>query len=307
MWLALIPIGAALGFSLLLAPDRSAPEFVPVPVVDAAGLARTVAADRDLAERARREPLSGPVRALGSAIREFHRLEPTDADTNRIAQARRSVDTALVDALAGGDDGPLLELRAVQLEGFLSEVRRFERTGEQSEELKALAGNFVRAMTAEGWCDGHELAPREAALRAMYKQMWNAFLGLEHRQGFGASLDEMRAMYGFFLSQRHVSRPMREALDAARRGAHSPAECAAIAEAERRGVEAWRLEHVKSLAAIDPAYPADYAVGVASYRHGEYGASVAAFRRWLEAHPEGPLALRARNFLRAAARADRVE
>jgi hypothetical protein len=306
MWLALIPVGAALAFSLLLAPSHAEPQGIPLPVVDAAALARGVAADGDLAERARREPLPGAVRALGSAIREFHSLEAADADAGRIGEARRKVNAALIDALAGGD-GPLLALRALQLEGFLAEVRRFERTGTPSEELSALAGGFVRAMTAEGWCEGHELAPREAALRTMFKQMWNAFLGFEHRAGFEPSVDEMRAVYGFFLAQRHVSRAMREALAAARRGARSPMACTAIAEAEGRGVEAWRLEHVKNLAAIDPAYPVDYALGVASYRHGDYSTSAAAFRRWLDGHPEGPLALRARNFLRAATQAEHLE
>jgi hypothetical protein len=306
MWLALIPFGAALALGLLLAPSRAAPESVPVPIVDQAALAHTVATDRDLAERAHREPLPGPVRALGSAIRELHSLEAAGADASRLGEARRRVDAALIESLAGGD-GPLLALRAVQLEGFLAEVRRFEDTGTPTEELTALAGNFVRSMTTEGWCEGHRLALDEAALRTMFKEMWNAFLGFSHRPGFEPTLDEMRAVYRFFLSQRHISRPMREAIAAARRGAHSATECAAIAEAEQRGVETWVLEHVKSLAAIDPAYPADYALGIASYRHGDYGAAAAAFRRWLEGHPDGPWALRARNFLRAAADADRAE
>src|SRR5258708_10458518 len=100
---------------------------------------------------------------------------------------------------------------------------------------------------------------------------------------------------------------MGDALGGARRGARDAKACTAIAEAERMAIESWRLEHVKALVAIDPAYPADYALGVASYRHGDYGASVTAFRRWLHDHPEGPLTLRAQNYLRAAADADRVE
>jgi hypothetical protein len=137
--------------------------------------------------------------------------------------------------------------------------------------------------------------------------MWNAFLGFPHRPGFEPTLDELRALYAFYLSWPHVSRGMREALAAARRGAHDEKACAAIDHGAQLAVESWRLEHVKSLAAIDPAYPADYALGIASYRHGDYRASVAAFRRWLSEHPEGPFALRARNFLRAAADAERVE
>ncbi len=301
--LALVPLGVAVVFGLLLAPRRAAPESIPVPVVDASALARTRAADRELSERAQREPLPGAVRALGSALRGYHTLEAAGAGQSQLSEARRKVDDALIDALAGGD-APLLALRATQLEGFVAEVRRFERTGEQSPELVALAGPFVHAMTVEGWCEGHELAPPEPALRTMYKLMWSAFLGLDHKPGFAPTLDEMRALYAFYLAQHHTSRGMREALAAARRGAHDAKACTAIDEAARAGAESWRLEHVKTIGAIDPAYPADYALGVASYAHGDYGASVAAFRRWLRDHPEGPLALRAQNYLRAAAAAD---
>jgi hypothetical protein len=306
MRLALIPIGVALVFGLLLLPRHAPPESVPLPIPDARALARTAAADHELAERARREPLPGAVRALGSAMRDFHFLEGRSAEPSEIGQARKSVDEALVDALAGGD-GPLLELRAVQLESFLDEVRRFESTGDQSAELLALSGGFVRAMTAEGWCEGHTLLPREPELRTMYKQMWNAFLGFEQRPAFQLSIDEQRAAQAFSLSHPHPSRAMREALAAARRGASDAKTCRAIDEAERHAVESWRLEHVKAIAAIDPAYPADYALGVARYRNGDYAAAAASFRRWLNDHPDGPLALRAQNNLRAAADAERVE
>jgi hypothetical protein len=306
MWLALIPLGAALALGLLLLPRRPPPDSVPVPIVDVAQLARTALADGELAEQARRQPLSGAVRALGSAMRDFHSLEATSADEGPLREARKKVTDALPAALAEGER-PLLALRAIQLEGFIGEVRRFERTGEQSAELSALAGGFVRAMTAEGWCTGHSLAPPETALRTLYKRMWNGLLGFEARPGFEPTLDETRALYAFYLDRPHISKGMRAALEAARRGARDGRQCSALTEAARQATRSWSLDHVKSLAAIDPAYPGDYALGVASYLHGDYAASAAAFRRWLESHPEGPLALRARNFLRAAADAERVE
>jgi TolA-binding protein len=98
---------------------------------------------------------------------------------------------------------------------------------------------------------------------------------------------------------------MREAILAARRGARDPSACLALDEAERASTEAWRLDHIGRLAAIDPAYPADYARGVVSFRRGDFGASAKAFEAWLQAHPGGPMSLRAQNFLRAAAAADR--
>jgi hypothetical protein len=262
---------------------------------------------------ARRQPLSAPVRALGSAIREFHTLEARGAkdgaaaektaggsvDTLALPQARAKVDAALVDALGAGEE-PLVELRAVQLEEFLSEADRFETTGEQSPELEAVAGGFVRAMTAEGWCVGHTLLPRRAELRVMYKEMWNAFLGVSERRAFRPSLDELRALYAFYLSHPHPTKAMRLALDAVRRGARDAKACAALVEGEQIALEAWRAERVKSLATLDPSYPGDYALGIVQYRRGDYGGAVAAFRRWLQVHPDGPWTLRAQNYLRAA-------
>lgn len=308
MWLALVPVGVALVLGVLLVPRSAEPEGVPLPLPDAASLARTVAADRALADRARHEPLPGAVRALGSAIRAFHTLEAHDAEAHQLYEARAAVDEDLALALAppAGTE-PLLELRALQLESFLDEVHRFEATGEQSEELGALAGAFVRAMTLEGWVQGHHVVADEAALRALFKNMWNGFLGPEVHAEFAPTLDEERALYAFYLSHPHPSRSMRDAIEAARRGARNAKDCSALEQAERAATESWRLEHIERLRAIDPSYPADYARGVASYGRGDFVASARAFRAWLIEHPEGPLSLRAKNYLRAAVAAESVE
>jgi hypothetical protein len=306
MWLALTPLAVALVFGLLLVPRRCPPEGMPLPVADARQIAHVVRADHELAEQGRREPLSGAVRALGSAVRQFHGLEARDADARAMGEARRAIDVALADAIPGGMGG-LLRLRAVQLEAFLEEVRLFAETGVQSDELHALAGAFVRSMTNEGWCEGHTFAPTPSVLRVMFKQMWNAFLGLENNHELEPSLDEQRVLYAFYLSHPHPSKASRQAIAAARRGARDAKACRAVAEAERTAIESWRLERIIRLSAIDPAYPADYARGVASFRRGDYGAAADAFRAWLGAHAEGPLALRAQNYLRAAVDANRAE
>jgi hypothetical protein len=319
--LALVPVGIAIVLGTLLAPHRAAPEGVPLPIADTRALARIVAADHELAERARRESLPGPLRALGSAIRDFHTLEARDADAHALGDARRSIDRALIDALPGGSDA-LLRLRAVELEGFVNEVKRFEEAGEESAELQALAGGFVRSMKNEGWCDGRTLAPAEPVLRVMFKQMWNAFLGLGASRGappaapsgqgvrlsaLDPTVDEQRALYAFYLSHARPSKAMGDAIASARRGARDAKSCAALVEAERVATESWRLEHIARLSAIDPSYPADYARGVAHFGRAEYRVSADAFRKWLGNHPDGPLALRAQNFLRVAADADRPE
>jgi len=304
--LAIVPIAVAVVLGLLLLPHRASPEAVPLPIADAHELAREAEADRDLADQARREPLPGAVRALGSAIRDFHAVEAREGEAWELGMARRAVDTVLPEAIAAGDDA-LLHLRGAQLEGFLIEIHRFETTGAESLELAGLAGGFIRTMRAEGWCDGHRLAAGDAALRAMFKQMWNAFIGFEERKGFGAPLDQQRALYAVYLLRPHPPQAVRGRLAAARRGARDAQACQNVADAERAATDAWRLERISRLSAIDPMYPAAYARGVVSFRRGDYAGAIAAFRAWLSEHPEGPLALRAQSYLRGAVDADRVE
>ncbi len=296
--LAVVPFGVAILFGLLLLPRTGTPDDVPVPIPDPAALAQTVALDRDRAASALREPLPGPVRALGSAIRAYHSIETSESAAD-IGRARGAVDAALVDALSSGDEA-LLRLRAVELEGFLAEIRRFESTGMESDELVALAGGFVRSMKIAGWCEGHTLAAREPALRTLFKEMWNSFLALGGRPGFDPTLDEQRALYALYLAAPHPSPTMRGAIESARRGARDANACEGVREAERNATEQWRLERIRRLGAIDPTYPAAFARGVASFRRADYQGASLAFRTWLEAHPEGPLSLRARSFLRAA-------
>ncbi len=306
--LAFVPLSVGLTFGVLLLPQRAAPEVVPLPAPDFRALSRAASEDHRLAEQARSVTLPGPIRALGSAVRDFHKLEADDADGRSLGNARRAVDDALIEALNGPDaERALLELRAVELEGFLAEVHRFESSGEESPELRALAGAFVRTMESEGWCAGHRLAPTEGPLRSMFKEMWSTFLGLDHRPAFALALDEERALYAFLIGHAHPSKAMRQSLDAARRGARDAKACQAIAEAEENATEAWRLERIARIGAIDPRYPTEFARGVASYRRGDFSGSAQAFRRWLQDHPDGPLTLRAENFLRAAVDAERIE
>jgi len=300
MWLALVPIAVAATLGVLLLPRQALPDGVPLPVPDGRGLTRAAAHDHELAEQARRQLLPPTVRALGSALRTFHMLEagaPAGKDT--LSQAHAALDATAATALREGDDA-MLRLRAVQLESFLAEVDRFEQTGVQSSELASIAGNFVAAMQAEGWCDGHSLVASDGALRAMFKEMWNRLLGLEKSLAFAVPLDEERALYALYLSRPHPAASARAALDAARRGAADARGCEAVDEAERIAIETWRIDRIARLSAIDSSYPAMYARGVANLRRGEYVHAAEDLTAWLHDHPDGALALRARAYLRAA-------
>jgi hypothetical protein len=305
-WLLLLPLGVAAVFGVLLLPWSVVPEGVPLPVPDRTALDGVTAADRAAALRARTEPLSGPVRALGSALRAYHTLEAKHAEDRELGDARTAIDKEIPDAFRQGDDA-VLALRAIELEGFLDEARHFEDTGRSSPELDALAGTFVQSMTNQGWCVGHTLLAGPAVLRVMYKEMWNGFVGVQGRPTFEPSLDEKRVLFAFYLAHPHPPTNARDQVDAMRRGARDAKDCAAADQLEKRSIERWRLERIGRIAAIDPDYPAAYARGVASYGAGAYEASVEAFRTWIQEHPDGPYTLRAQAFLRAAISAARID
>jgi hypothetical protein len=304
--LALVPLAAGAFVGLLLLPRRPLPTDVPIPIPDRAALARTAAADDALAARARATPLPGAVRALGSALRDFHSLEAKGAEARELAPARRAIDTTLIDALGAGDDA-LLELRAVQLGAFLAEVRGFESTGLESPELQALAGGFVRSMRSEGWCQGHKLALSETERRVLFKQMWSTLLGRDGRGPLALMVDEHRVLSALALAQPRLPPAQRAALAVDRASAKSDRECESVAISERKATEKLLLDRIARLSFVDPDYPAAYARGVARFQGGSFSAAVDDFREWLQDHPDGPLALRARGYLRAATSASAIE
>jgi hypothetical protein len=217
-----------------------------------------------------------------------------------MAEARRHIDLALVEVLGGPDAGrdELLDLRAVQLDEFMLEVHRLAVPGGASPELGELAGNFLQSMRADGWYDGRSLLPGDDVLRVMFKEMWNVLVGLQQRPDMALTLDEVRLLYAFYLRYPHRSRAMRAGLGPSDAGPGREPD-----RAERVAIEAWRIERIGRLAALDPAYPADFARGISRYRAGAFEASASCFRAWLRDHPDGPWTLRARNYLRAAEQA----
>jgi hypothetical protein len=301
-----VPVGASLLLGMLVLPRGAMPDALPLPVADRQNLRRTLELDGELAAKARLSALPGAVRALGSALRDFHVLEATGGEPARLAKARQTIDKALVEAQPAGDER-LLELRAVQLEAFLGEVNRFVSTGVESPELGALAGGFVRSMRSEGWCEGHRLVLTDPQLRAMFKQMWNTLLGVEEGSPFALTLDEKRTLYALRLAQPRLPARARDALADAKRAAKDERACASIEQSERRAVEHWSLDHIRQLASVDPDYPAAYARGIANLRGGSFAAAAEAFGEWLSAHPDGALALRARSYLRWALKAAPTE
>lgn len=297
--LGAVPVLAALlvGALMLPVPGGAQPDDVPLPMVSRAALDATERADDDAAERAAKEPLSQRVRAAGEAIRAFNTAEAREDPDAPWTDLRSSLDRAVSDALGTDGVDAMRALRSVQVSRFVGEVRRFEQTGETSAELDALAGGFFRRMADVGWVDGKRVLMNEDALRAAFKVKWNVTAKLDARAPFDLTLDENRALYAFYLSHPHAPENVRRAIDAARQSARKREDCAALDEGERMAIEQWRADKVDKLAKLDPEYPTAYALGVAQFRAGRYDLAQKSLSRWLDEHPDGAYALRARNYL----------
>lgn len=301
-WLALVPVTAGLLMMLLMMPRAAPPEDIPLPKIDARALGAVRKDDTDRAASARAKRLDGDVLLVGTTLRAMNKAMATNASEEEVSIARTALDHAFRSVVGDGErafDG-LRALRALQLEGFLAEVERFESTGRVTGELDELAGGFLDRMHAAGWLEGTKVVLDEDELRAAYKLVWSAQIGAERMAPLALSLDEQRVLYRFYLVHPHAPEAQRASYEAQRRSAKDFVDCERAVAEEKLAIEQWRLEKVKRLGEIDPAYPTAYALGVAYYRVGRHDASMEAFRAWLEKHPEGPLSLRARNHMKAA-------
>lgn len=304
-WLALIPVAAFVFVAPLMLPRSTPPDDVPLPSLNERLLRDIEAADDARARHAKDERLPGDLLALGTAIRSLHGLsvDPATSET-AILEVRRELDDARADV--GKRESAieeLLTLRAVQLDGFLREVERFEATGEATSELHELGGAFVERMRDAGWVEDRRVLLTPSQRRVAFKLVWNAVVGVEGLAPFEPSLDEQRALYALYLSRPHPPEFQRDALDERVRSSRSRATCERALIDERRATEMWRIEKIKRLGAIDPSYPTAFALGTAYYRAGRYDLSIDAYRAWLAAHPDGPYTLRAKNHLKASVEA----
>ena len=299
-WLALVPVTLGVLLFALLMPRATAPRDIPMPALDGAALRRTIDADRARAARARQTRLPAEILAFGSAIRQLNRAQASrepDAES-LVAIARQAVDDAKRPFTKDSFED-LLTLRAIQLEEFLAEVARFESTGIESPELVELGAGFVERMREATWVQGTRVLLDDAQRRSAYKMVWNALAGISSPE-FQLTVDEERVLYMLYIAHPHVPDSRRLAIRAELAQASTPAACEAAHTNEQQLVELWRADKIQRLAAVDPSYPTDYALGVAYYRAGRYEASIDYFRRWVDKHPDGAYALRARNHLRAA-------
>lgn len=296
--LGLVPVVVALLLGPLLLPRAVPPADVPLPRVDERVVEEAERLDRERAARARLG-LPDEVRQLGQDLRDLNAYSARGSGPREPDALRREIDRLLGAETADLGMERLRELRAYQTQRFIEEVRAYGRSGTVSAELEELGGTFVPRMEAAGWIRGKRCLMDDRELRIAYQLAWLATLGALDSP-LSPTLDEQRVLYAFYLRHPHASEASRASIDGARRTARTPADCEALDAGERIAAEAWRLERVDRLARIDPEYPHAFARGVVLFRMARYDDSARAFHAWVEAHPDGPLATRARNHLKAA-------
>jgi hypothetical protein len=293
----------------LVVPRPVEPEGdLPEPNVDPRALAKAMAADDGLAASAERDRLDVDVRELGTAYRAYGRVDRAGRPED-LPPVKKAAAEAAARALERGE-AEVARLRAYEERQFLREVRRWESTGEESDELVELGGGFLNMLHRTGWVLEPPVAARrrvlidDAALRVVFKKRWNEVAGLEGG-ALALKVDEERALYRFLLRHppsQDVTPALPDAPAAADEGHKvKPDDEADPLELRRRAlVERYRLRKIDELARVDPGYPARLAKGMLMYRLGRYGLAVELLREHLEAKPDGPFALRATNYLRAA-------
>ncbi len=273
-------------------PRPVVPVDVPEPMLDPRALSRAALADDALARAAeeRRPPLDFDVRTLGSAICAYGLADAGDEDSMVVVQRQR-VAEAVARARTHGD-ASLVMLRAFEMASFLRELRRWEAEGKESDALHEVGGGFVTMAARNHWMarDGRRLLMDDAVRRALFKKRWNELV-MVSGPPFELGSEETRALLRFFIQHPPRDESPGAALPALGGG---PDQRAAFA------AEQYRLKKIDELATIDPSYPADLARGVVNFHLHRYPVATGLFRRYLEAHPDGALTLRAQNYLDAA-------
>ncbi len=283
--IGVLAIVIAWGSALVIVPRSAAPEAIPLPAVAPANRTAILRRDGALAARAKSRPLELAVRKLGADLRSLGRAEAAEGTSPSYLLDRARADA--VEAVAKSPD-QVLELRAYQTDLFAKALYAWAATGKSSADLVELGGSIIALLPSIGWVRSERGRTRitidELALRAVFKKRWDAIAGFEG-PAFALDLDEERAKAAFA-----ITRAWRQLEDAAATG-----------EMEAGSPRTQSLvEHIEELGRVDPSYPTRFAIGVVRLKSTEYVAALDAFSRYLTTSPDGPYAVRARNYMKAA-------
>lgn len=268
-WTLAIPsVGIALVAALLAVPRATKPETVPQLVVHRHALDATLSQLAHRSDAARTQPLPFAVREVGEAYRRLGRTQyegPQPLDDSQAQGWQRLIRSVRPKV---GDD-PLITLRAVQADMFVTALGTWETTGKVSDELVELGGDFVRlARLNHWWIAGH--------------------LNISHDERWALALLRWTSLAGFIQLQPYRLDRELEVVQLRFFYSHPSSDVAQLRT---------RQKIVERYSDLDPNYPLDYSRGVLFAEAGQYDFAAASFMRHLEAHPQGQYAIRARNHL----------
>ncbi len=257
--------------ALLVVPRQVEPEMLPPPRIDRGEQRTYIRLEQQRSERGR-TGLPLEVRSVGEAFRRFGQasFEGSAAAAQIGSQLQRLARVAV----ARHGTERLLELRGLQTELFIGALD-VASGDEPGSELRQLGGSLLRAGRHRGWFGPSPWAADDKELRTLFRVFWAEALGLGQAHPYAPTLNEWRVYYRFLLSQ-----PTTEG-------------------SERDGDLRRKLGYVAALAQHDQTYPVHLARGVLLYHRGAQAESAGEFRAHLEGQPDGPWALRARNYLAA--------
>ncbi|HEU4578313.1 MAG TPA: hypothetical protein VFS67_08665 [Polyangiaceae bacterium] len=263
-------VSAALLSALLVVPRRVEPVWVPPPVIDRIEQRQNAQLEEERRARAR-SGLPLAVRSVGEAFRRF--AAASFASTAEPAlqrdQLRRLARAALEQSGAEG----LLQLRALQTELFVQAMQA-RSDSEPTPDRTSLGGSMFNLGRNRGWFAPSPTAAHRDELETLFRIYWADALDL-HAAPFAPTLNEWRVYYRFLLAQ-----PIRPGPD-------------------REQDLSLQLGYVAALARHDLDYPAHLARGVLLFQRGAVAEAASEFLAHLEQHPDGPWALRAKNYLAA--------
>jgi hypothetical protein len=258
-------------FALLVVPRQVEPEMLPAPRVDRDEQRTYLRLEQQRSERGH-AGLPLEVRSVGEAFRRFG--QASFEGSAATAQIQSQLQRLARVAVARHGTERLLELRALQTELFI-EALSVGLGDEPGSELQELGGSLLKAGRRRGWFEPSPWAAEGQELSTLFRVFWAEALGLSQAHPYAPTLNEWRVYYRFLLSQ-----PTAEG-------------------AERDGDLRRKLGYVGALAQHDQTYPVHLARGVLLYQRGAHAESAGEFRAHLERQPDGPWALRARNYLAA--------
>lgn len=271
-------VGAALLAAAIAVPRSAAPSHIPLPTLAAQDLRADEQLDDERARRARGAGLSFEIRTLGEYLRRYGAAEYAAAGregfglTDRLQDVEGSM-RGLRRLRSAEVDAHLLELRALQSELFVSALLS-ARGGQPTADLTELGGSLINAPEHRGWFVDGRFVDSAATARVLFKARWNQVCGVTEVDGFRATPSESVLLLSFLLRHPSGADPL----------------------SQRRS----QLAYLDALAKRQPEYPIHFAKGTVLFQLGSYQLASSAFQAHIDAHPDGPWSLRARNHLLAA-------